>query len=449
MKKNSYNRFWRLHFYAALFITPLLITLTLSGIGYLFYTDVENVLYDDLFFGDSDIEEAQSIDQAIEQANNTYDDFRVSRVIMLEDPYNTRLTLANGDGDQRYVFLDENNQVVGGQNANHTYSNVLRALHSSLFVGGTAVNYLVELAACWAIFLLVSGIYMTFKGKVLQNKKKTNKRQRTKKYHALLGLIITVPMVIIIFTGLPWSAVMGNVISTFSQENPSIGAPELKTTPPNSEVNEIPWATRNNETPNSESHSHHHGEHAGSDLHEESMISIQDLISQIEDQNINKPYSIIYPSTKEGTFTVSKGSNSGVTGLDVSPDEEITNYFDQYSGTFVDSVSYEEYGVLQKWFSWGIPLHEGHLFGWPNKILNLLVCIGFLVVIFLGFKTWLSRKKKGSFSAPIKVSNKISASFIVLMIALGIIMPLFGLSLIIIVIIELIIRLFAKYNQET
>lgn len=142
-------------------------------------------------------------------------------------------------------------------------------------------------------------------------------------------------MVIIIFTGLPWSAVMGNVISTVSQENPTIGAPELKTTPPNSEINEIPWATRKNEAPNSESHSHHHGEHAGSGLHEEMMISIQDLTSQIEGQNINKPYSIIYPSDPEGTFTVSKGSNSGGTGLDVSPDEEITNYFDQYSGAFI------------------------------------------------------------------------------------------------------------------
>lgn len=40
-------------FYAALFMTPLLLTLTLSGIGYLFYTDVENQLYDDYFFGDS------------------------------------------------------------------------------------------------------------------------------------------------------------------------------------------------------------------------------------------------------------------------------------------------------------------------------------------------------------------------------------------------------------
>lgn len=39
--KNLYNRFWRWHFFAALFITPLLLTLTISGMGYLFYPEVE------------------------------------------------------------------------------------------------------------------------------------------------------------------------------------------------------------------------------------------------------------------------------------------------------------------------------------------------------------------------------------------------------------------------
>lgn len=115
MKLNHYNRFWRMHFYAALFITPLLITLTLSGIGYLFYTDVENALYDDLFFGHSDKGEVQTLDEGISEVNHTFEGYKVSRVIMLEEPYNKRLTLTNDDGDEKYVFLDDNNQIVGDQ----------------------------------------------------------------------------------------------------------------------------------------------------------------------------------------------------------------------------------------------------------------------------------------------------------------------------------------------
>ena len=136
MKKNNYNRFWKWHFYAALFIAPLLITLTLSGIGYLFYTNVENNMYKNEFFNKSSQTDQLTIDQGIEKAKETFKDYFVSKVIVLEEPYNTRLTMKNKDGDQKYVFLDSNYQIVGSQNPKYTFSNVMREVHSSLFVGG-------------------------------------------------------------------------------------------------------------------------------------------------------------------------------------------------------------------------------------------------------------------------------------------------------------------------
>ncbi|OIK05971.1 hypothetical protein BIV60_27490 [Bacillus sp. MUM 116] len=71
----------------------------------------------------------------------------------------------------------------------------------------------------------------------------------------------------------------------------------------------------------------------------------------------------------------------------------------------------------------------------------------FLFVIFGGFKTWLSRKKESSLSAPPKVSSGISISFITFMVILGIIMPLFGLSLIVVAIIDGIIYFINKGNN--
>ncbi|MGE7687436.1 PepSY-associated TM helix domain-containing protein [Peribacillus simplex] len=449
MKKGNYNRLWQWHFYAALFIAPLLITLTLSGIGYLFYTDVENKAYDDLFFGESEKTEQLTIDEGIEKAVEQYKGYSVSKVILLDDPYNTRLTMTNEDGDQKYVFLDDNYEMVGSQSAKHTFSNVMRETHSSLFVGGTVVNYLVELAACWAIFLLFTGLYMTFKGRALKKIQNPTKRQKNKKLHALVGTIITIPMIIIIFTGLPWSAFMGNFIYSAAQEHPSIGIPTLKQQPPTSDMSEIPWATRKNEAPtSSESHAHHVDMSAIPGMsNDSSMLSVEQLINKVEEAHISKPYSIIYPATEEGVYTVSKGSNTGVTGLDVSPYDEMTTYFDQYSGTLISKVSYQDYGILSKWFTWGIPLHEGHLFGWPNKLINLSVCLSFLFVIFWGIKTWLSRKKEGKFSAPSKASSGLSIGFIIFMVVLGLVMPLFGISLIVVVIIEGIIYLINKEKK--
>lgn len=451
MKKNNYNRFWRWHFYAALFMTPLLLTLTLSGIGYLFYTNVENSAYHQLFFGNSSTVGHSSIDESIVQASQQYSGYTVSKIIVLDEPYNTRLTMANQEGDQKYVFLDEHNQIVGSQNAAFTFSNVMRGIHSSLLIGGTVVNYLVELAACWAIFLLFSGIYMTFKGRALKRKQSPTSRQKNKKWHALIGTIITIPMIVIIFTGLPWSAFMGNFIYSASQDYPSIGTPLLQQQPPTSDMSEIPWATRKNEAPSSaQSHAHHGGMSNMTDIADAgNRMSVQQLMDKIEGASITKPYSIIYPVGEDGVYTVSKSSNTGVTGLDVSPYEEVTSYFDQYSGELISKVGYDEYGILAKWFTWGIPLHEGHLFGWPNKILNLLVCLAFLFVMFWGFKTWLSRKKENSLSAPPKISNGISISFIVIMVLLGIIMPLFGLSLIVVLIIEGLLYLIRTRGNMT
>ncbi|CAH0307646.1 hypothetical protein SRABI96_04849 [Peribacillus sp. Bi96] len=448
MKKGNYNRLWKWHFYAALFIAPLLITLTLSGIGYLFYTDVENKAYDDLFFGQSEKTEQLTIDEGIEKAIEQYKGYSVSKVILLDDPYNTRLTMTNEDGDQKYVFLDDNYEIIGSQTAKQTFSNVMREIHSSLFVGGTVVNYLVELAACWAIFLLFTGLYMTFKGRALKKVLNPTKRQKNKNLHALVGTIITIPMIIVIFTGLPWSAFMGNFIYSVAQDHPSIGNPTLKQQPPTSDMSEIPWATRKNEAPTSDdTHAHHGNMSDMTSMSYGSSISVQQLMTKVEEAHISKPYSIIYSSTEEGVYTVSKGSNTGITGLDVSPYEEMTTYFDQYSGNLISKVSYQDYGILAKWFTWGIPLHEGHLFGWPNKLINLSVCLSFLFVIFWGFKTWLSRKKEGKLSTPPKASSGLSIGFIIFMVILGLIMPLFGISLIVVAIVEGIIYLIKKEKK--
>ncbi|WP_144511888.1 PepSY domain-containing protein [Bacillus sp. FJAT-22090] len=447
-KKRFYNIFWRWHFYAGIFIAPLLITLTISGIGYLFYTDVENQIYEDLFFGNSNNNESVSIDEAIEKAEREYDGYHVTKVSVLDNDYNTRFTLTNTEGKQKYVFIDNHNQIVGSQNVASTYSNIMRSLHSSLFIGGTVVNYLVELAACWAIFLLISGVYMSLKGKIFRRQKGTNnKRQKHKKLHSITGTIVAIPMVVLIFTGLPWSALMGNFISSVAQSHPSIGIPELQQVPPTSEINEIPWATRKNEAPtSSDAHAHHNGMAGMTNMtNHDNMMSVQQLMEKVDESQISKPYSIVYPMSADDVYTVSKGSNTGVTGLDVSPYEEVTIYFDQYSGKLISQVGYEDYGILGKWFTWGIPLHEGHLFGWPNKIINLVVCLAFLTIIIWGYKMWLDRKVKGQLSAPPKIPmGKSFVGFIILLVILGIIMPLFGLSLIVIALIELIINLLQK-----
>ncbi len=76
--KNTFNPLQRLHFYAAIFIAPLLITLTISGIGYLFFPEVENNIYKNEFFGDSDVKTHQTLNDAVHQVEQQYEGFFVS-----------------------------------------------------------------------------------------------------------------------------------------------------------------------------------------------------------------------------------------------------------------------------------------------------------------------------------------------------------------------------------
>ncbi|MGG3281128.1 PepSY-associated TM helix domain-containing protein [Paenibacillus solani] len=439
--KNTFNPFRRLHFYAAWFITPLLLTLTLSGIGYLFFTDVENNIYQREFFGQSDIKTKQSIDEAIKEISDKYPSHQIGKISLMQEPYNHRVTISNDEGDSRYIFLDSNNQIVANQNVKYTYANFMRNFHSSLFTESTFIRYLVELTACWTIFLIVSGIYMTFKKRLLANKteQRTNKL-KFQKIHAILGLVIAIPLVLIVLTGIPWSVFMGSHISTFGQEHPELGRTELRYNPPLSDVNEIPWATRSLDQPTSNhaGHADHHSNVIAS-INNPNQQSLESIINKAQNENIVRPFSIVYPSNEQGVFTVSKGSNTGVTGLDVSPYQETTAYFDQYSGKLIARINFDDYGIIGKWFTWGIPLHEGHLFGMANKILNLIVCITFLAAIVMGFVSWMKKIKPGNMNWPKRTNKPWSVGVIVTLLVLGILMPLFGLSILIIFIIESII----------
>ena len=58
--------------------------------------------------------------------------YSTTKVIMLEEPYNTRLTLSNGT-KQKYVFLDDHNQMVGSQDADYTFSNIIEIRIAPLY----------------------------------------------------------------------------------------------------------------------------------------------------------------------------------------------------------------------------------------------------------------------------------------------------------------------------
>lgn len=429
MKKYFNNVFWRWHFYAGIFILPLLLTLTVSGILYLFYPEVETQLNKDLLL-EQTTKDNQSLDKGIEDVLQENPGWHVMKISLLKDDYNTRLTLMGPNDASKIVYLDHHNQIKGSIAPSHLFSNFTRDFHSSLLTKNTFINYLVELASCWAIFIVITGLFMTIYRKYLKSGSTTIARKQSAKVHALLGTVLSIPIILLILTGLPWSGFMGDKVYNFAVHNDVFGYPKAVAAPPVSN-NEIPWATRN--------------EHNESKQSSNSRLPITKIYDIAQEDGFKKPFSISVPMDDKGTYILSKAAGTGVTGLDNSPFKEKTVHLDQYSGMKLAVYDFKDYGPLAKFIAVGIPLHEGNLFGMLNKIINLIFMGILLAVCYYGIKIYFMRKQKRQLSAPkAQPYGPYTWFFAAMLLLLGLLMPLFGLSVVVILIIELILFITKK-----
>ncbi len=104
----------------------------------------------------------------------------MAKISEFNGDYNTRLTIANEyTGQQKYVYLDSNNQIVGDQNASETFANIMRELHSSLFSWWHCRKLYCRTRGMLDNLLIVTGLYMSIRQ--FKNTPSSNKREKSKK----------------------------------------------------------------------------------------------------------------------------------------------------------------------------------------------------------------------------------------------------------------------------
>jgi uncharacterized iron-regulated membrane protein len=92
---------------------------------------------------------------------------------------------------------------------------------------------------------------------------------------------------------------------------------------------------------------------------------------------------------------------------------------------------------MAKAITMGIALHEGRLFGLANQIIGLIVCLGLIGLIISSFIMWRKRKPEGNVGSPPKPKDKkITRTVFFIMLAMGIIMPLVGISIIVVLFLD-------------
>jgi uncharacterized iron-regulated membrane protein len=417
-----YNLIWRWHFYAGLFVAPFLVILSLTGAIYLFNDEINDVLYPDLrqASGGAAPQPPSAFIAAVEQA---YPGSQVTRIYMPTAPQRTaELFVTTSAGESIRVFVDPPTATVLGS---YVYANTLVGLadrlHGSLLLGDIG-DGVVELAACWTLVMVITGIYLW-----LPRKRGAGDwwprfylrgRSWWRDIHKITGLYTAVMIAFLIITGLPWATVWGDkVLSPLANATglgypdgtrKPLGAPSL-----NAQQHDLPWTLQQAPIPESD------------DSRSIPPLSI-DRIADILRQQGMQAYRLSLPQESKGVYMAYTYPNQ--------PEGQRTLHIDRYNGEVLGDIRFENYGGVAKAVEWGVALHMGNYFGIGNQIVMLIPCIASIALVISGFVMWWRRKpEKGIGAPPVSRQTDFPSSVVITAIILMLCFPLFGASVVLIV----------------
>ena len=110
---------------------------------------------------------------------------------------------------------------------------------------------------------------------------------------------------------------------------------------------------------------------------------------------------------------------------------------DAATGRLLSQSHFHDKPALDQAVDYGVAAHEGHLFGLANQLLNLTMAIGLITLSISGFLMWRKRKPADALGAPPRLQGpRVATAFVGAVVVLGIILPMFALSLIIVLLTE-------------
>ncbi|MGL4819244.1 MAG: PepSY-associated TM helix domain-containing protein, partial [Bacilli bacterium] len=398
MNNSFYRTVWRWHFFAGLVFAPVLIALAITGAIYLFKPWVEPLMHANLYYVEQGT--VQKDPQTLLDAAKTYNvNARVTNYTAPQDEnraaqFAIETTGVSSDSDtvNGTVFVNPYNaEVLGFLPSTGRFMDVILLLHGELMIG-TIGDRIVELAACWGVILLVTGLYLYWPsiisvGTLFKRPTPGVGRNWWKNTHALVGVWGSLGILMLILTGLPWAGVMGEQINRIATSTHT-GYPDNlwgnvpTSVVPTKEIAKTAWAAEQLPVPKSQSTI-------------SSAVGLNDIDALVRSEKMAKGYTITLPASQDGVYT------AAVFPRDVTA--QATLHIDQYSGAVLADLRYADYGPLAKIIETGIALHEGRLLGPVNLVVCFLLCIALVFITVSGAVMWWKRRPNGKSGIPRKL----------------------------------------------
>ena len=444
---SPYRAVWRLHFYAGLFVAPFLLLLAITGGLYLFDREFEN--WWDSDFAKVEVEGPRQSLAAQEAAAQAVDPAStVKRVVLPSEPDDTAKWLLQGmDGRKHEVHVNPYSLAVTGiRSPEDAPMAFVRRIHGTL-LGGEIGSHIVELVACWTLVMLVTGLWMWWPkrlrlGGVFVPRIGAGGRRMWRDLHAVPSALVSVFVILLVLTGLPWSAFWGVQLAklgeavpfvaatpNFSAHAPAVHAdhvgPAAKTMPPSHDhmdhmqhmqpssdpaAAKIPWVIQHSPQPV-----------GGAPL--VGIAKVEPHLAMLDRKQYGEGVRIFYPDEPGGTFMINY--------IPDKAEGQRTIHVDPATGRVLDDIGWEQYSPGGRAIEWGTMLHMGRQYGLMNQLANLAVCLALIGAVVSSLVHWWKRRPRGEVGAPtVQSGARLPVGLKLTLTGLAIIFPLVGASMI-------------------
>jgi len=416
--ENIYRTLWRWHFYAGLIVAPILIWASVTGALYIFVDEIEPWLYRSMMFVSPESQRS-SLEAQLNAVQRQFPQETVDSVAITNDPARTTEFFLRSESQRgRYVYVNPyRTTITGTRFHNEGFFPIVRMLHRTIYAG-TFGRILMELSTSWGIILIGTGTYLWWPRKSSRKRGRwggvwwprfhSGTKTLLRDLHAVGGIFLAPVIIVIMVTGLFYTMFWGRAYLITMMA--SGGAPELFLTAPHSQQNGSPGPLSLDEV-------------------------FQIAIAQDPD---HFPISISLPHDTEGTFQINVGTAHDPLGRAMYA-------VDQYSGAVTLRTDATNASYMLLLLSYAYPLHVGSVFGIPTKLLALLACLMIVLLCVTGIWMWWRARPKGQSGLPGRVENaRLKRWPVLVMIACGILMPMAGFSIIIVLLGDWIAQRFLR-----
>jgi len=400
---------------------PVIAMMCITGSIYLFKSNFNNYVYQqDRFVSAPQNAKASSYSDQLNTAKAYSDHKVVSVTLPNSDTQSTGFRQKAESRASNIVYVNPyTNRVSGTYEQRKSLMYTVRKLHGEMLLG-TPGTLFIELVASWFIVLALTGIYVwwpargfsslgsSFKG-FFAVRTKQGRRTFWRDMHSVLAFWMSLFMLIILAGGMPWTDVFGDNLQ-WVQKQTNSGYPQHWRNSKGLSSNLIESSTK--------------------------PISLDQVVTISEAHQLKGEITIKLPSDDTGVYTVSNRA--------LWLNDQRVIHIDQYSGDVIKALRWSQVGIMADLQQVFMRLHQGE-YGTLSLIAVLIVALTFFVATLASIISYLIRRPKGKLGLPQVPENfKVALPLIALIAMLGLLFPVFGISVVFILIVNLLISRLTK-----